>query len=325
MRKSIFKIKEKMSNSLVTICIATYNRSSLIPRAIKSVQSQAYRNIEIIVIDDGSIDNTKEVVTGFMDEDSRIRYFKHSKNKGLASARNTAIEKARGTFFTFIDDDDVWEETFIGDLIDLALDYNENWCFCCGHKSGNNCSIPYFEGSLKKYILEGYTPPVAAQFYYTKTLKEIGGYTSRIKSGVDHDLWLKLAVNGYSIKSLEKCLAIPNQNTNEERMTTNPEKRIKGIQKSLEIWEKLIVNNFGKDFFLHFKKNYYFHIYRKFLISALQNKNVKSSLIYFIRCPMKNRLLSCLLKGFFKNRFSKDDNKKINVISPSFSSFIDKN
>lgn len=314
-----------MKNSIVSVCIATYNRAELVSATIQSVQNQSYQDMEILIIDDCSDDGTEGIVSRFMRFDKRIKYIKHKKNKGLASARNTAINNSRGHFFTFIDDDDLWESSFIEEFVKVALKYDKNWCFCCGSRSNDACSIPRFKGSLKDYISKGFTPPVAAQFYYTETLREIGGYNPQIKSGVDHDLWLKLAVNGCKIKSLEKCLAIPNQDANKERITTNPEKRTRGIQKSLKIWEKLIGNNFGKDFFLHFKKDYYFHIYRKFLISALQNKDFKSSTVYFIRCPMKGRLLSCLLKGFLKNRFLKGDNKKIDEVSPSFSSFIDKN
>lgn len=90
----------------VSVIIPTYNRAHLIPRAIQSVLSQTYRDFELIVVDDGSIDNTEEVVKSFDDE--RIRYIKHERNKGVASARNTGIKIAKGKYVAFLDSDDEW-------------------------------------------------------------------------------------------------------------------------------------------------------------------------------------------------------------------------
>jgi glycosyltransferase involved in cell wall biosynthesis len=323
--KNFFEIKKKMNQSIVTICITTYNRARLLPRCLDSVLSQTYKNIEIIIVDDCSTDNTGEVVGKYQEKyPKKIKYIEHKVNKGLSAARNTAISNASGIFFSFIDDDDLWEKDYIAEFVKLALKYDKNWCFCCGTKSGKNCSIPEFEGELKKYILLGYTPPVAAQFYYTETLKEVGGYDSRIKSGVDHDLWLNLALNKYNIKSLEKCLAIPNCSGNNQRMTTDANKRIKGIEGSLNIWKDKIISGFGKNFFQHFKKNYYYHMYKKFLIIALKKGKLICLFKYFILCPVKLRFIKELFSGFLKNKIIGARNAGLSVASPSFEQFIHK-
>jgi glycosyltransferase involved in cell wall biosynthesis len=88
----------------VSVIIPTYNRAHLIGRSIQSVLDQTYRAFEIIVVDDGSTDNTYEMVKRFNDE--RIRYIKHDTNKGVASARNTGIKVARGKYIGFHDSDD---------------------------------------------------------------------------------------------------------------------------------------------------------------------------------------------------------------------------
>lgn len=90
----------------VSVIIPTYNRAHLIGRAIQSVLNQTYREFEIIVVDDGSTDNTEEVVKSFNDE--RLRYTRHEQNKGAAAARNTGIKIAGGDYIAFQDSDDEW-------------------------------------------------------------------------------------------------------------------------------------------------------------------------------------------------------------------------
>ena len=90
----------------VSVIIPTYNRAKLIGRAIQSVLNQSYRDFEIIVVDDGSTDNTEEVVKSFNDE--RIKYIRHRKNRGGSAARNTGIKVAKGEYIGFLDDDDEW-------------------------------------------------------------------------------------------------------------------------------------------------------------------------------------------------------------------------
>lgn len=90
----------------VSVIIPTYNRAHLLGRAIRSVLNQTYQDFELIIVDDGSSDNTDEVVKSF--NDVRVRYIKHKKNRGGAAARNTGIKAARGKYIAFQDSDDEW-------------------------------------------------------------------------------------------------------------------------------------------------------------------------------------------------------------------------
>lgn len=90
----------------VSIILPTYNRASLIGRAIKSVLNQTYGDFELIIVDDGSTDDTEKIVGSFSDK--RISYVKHEVNKGAAAARNTGLTIANGELIAFQDSDDEW-------------------------------------------------------------------------------------------------------------------------------------------------------------------------------------------------------------------------
>jgi glycosyltransferase involved in cell wall biosynthesis len=91
----------------ISVIIPTYNRADLVSRAIESVIDQTYQDWELLVVDDGSTDNTKEVVEKFVKKDSRIKYFLQS-NQGASSARNFGIKNSRGDFVAFLDSDDLY-------------------------------------------------------------------------------------------------------------------------------------------------------------------------------------------------------------------------
>jgi len=92
----------------VSVIIPTYNRGYLVGRSIESVLNQTYHNFELIIVDDASTDNTKEVIKKYQKVDSRIIYLNHDKNKGGSAARNTGIKAAKGKYFAFQDSDDEW-------------------------------------------------------------------------------------------------------------------------------------------------------------------------------------------------------------------------
>src|SRR4249920_3578062 len=96
------------SEPAVSIVLPAYNRASFLPAAIASIRDQQFTDWELIVVDDGSTDNTRETVAGAAASGAQqVRYF-HQANAGPAAARNAGIDQARGRYVAFYDSDDLW-------------------------------------------------------------------------------------------------------------------------------------------------------------------------------------------------------------------------
>jgi len=119
---------------LVSVVIPTCNRSALLTGAIQSVRLQTYRNLEIIVIDDASTDDTQEIVEGFADP--RIRYLRHDINRGGAAARNTGIRAAAGEYIAFLDDDDEWAPAKTDEQLEVLEDDGCDVVMCTWDQHG---------------------------------------------------------------------------------------------------------------------------------------------------------------------------------------------
>lgn len=109
----------------VSVILPTYNRAHLIKRPIKSVLNQQFSDLELIIVDDGSRDDTATVVNEFAD--SRISYIEHETNKGSSAARNTGINAATGEYIAFLDSDDEWHPTKLSKQIRYLDNLPEEW------------------------------------------------------------------------------------------------------------------------------------------------------------------------------------------------------
>jgi len=112
----------------VSAIIPTYNRATLVKEAVESVLAQTFRDFEVIVVDDGSIDNTRSVIETM--DDNRIRYFCKN-NGGCASARNFGMAKAHGDFIAFLDSDDLWPKNFLQVMLNHLESKPECGCVYC--------------------------------------------------------------------------------------------------------------------------------------------------------------------------------------------------
>lgn len=101
----------------VSIVLPTYNGAKYLKQSIDSCLNQTYRNIELIIVDDGSMDETPDIIKSYQDE--RMKYIRHKKNKGLSHALNTGFTKATGEYLTWTSDDNFYAKNAVGSMIAL--------------------------------------------------------------------------------------------------------------------------------------------------------------------------------------------------------------
>lgn len=114
---------------LVSVIIPSYNRAKLLSNAIDSVIAQTYKNWELIVVDDRSTDNTRQVVERYMNENNRIKYLVNGRSKGPAGARNHGMIHSKGKYIAFLDSDDQWFENHLWDSILVMENEDVKACF----------------------------------------------------------------------------------------------------------------------------------------------------------------------------------------------------
>lgn len=195
MRELIMR-QNKNKKSLITVYMPTYNRVDLLQRAVESVLSQDYKNIELIVVDDGSTDDTHEYLAKMAKKDSRLKYFINEKNSGACVSRNRAIFAADGEFITGLDDDDYFLSDHISSLVD-------SW-----NEIGSEYTILYVDTYIKKKSgIKKVTKKIHSckkkdlicanwigNQIFTKViyLKKINGFDGNLSAWQDIECWYRL-------------------------------------------------------------------------------------------------------------------------------------
>lgn len=135
-----------MKEKLISVIMPTYNCGKFIGETIKSVENQTYKNWELIIVDDCSKDNTKDVVNKFAEKDNRIKYCILETNQGAAVARTKAMKMARGSYMAFLDSDDLWKNDKLEKQINFMEENSYNFT-CTAYEQ-----IDENDNSLNKII-----------------------------------------------------------------------------------------------------------------------------------------------------------------------------
>jgi len=186
-------------SELVSVIIPTYNRANLLRDSIDSVLAQRYQEFQLIVIDDGSTDETEKTVSRF--RDSRITY-RYQENMGQSCARNTGLRMAEGEYVAFLDSDNVWVDTRLQRHVAL-LQQNESYDAVYG------ISIPFPvrarnaqdqierpSGWITRALLLRNFIPFNSVLIRKHLIDYIGGFDESLRSAEDYDLWLRVSVYG---------------------------------------------------------------------------------------------------------------------------------
>lgn len=198
-----------MDESMVSIVLPTYNRAHILGRAIESVLCQTYPYFELIIVDDGSTDNTERVVLNY--QDSRIRYYKLKENGGQAAARNFGIEQANYDYIAFEDSDDIWHEEKLAIQMECLMNAAPEVGFVY-HKirydmgNANDIIIPLSKGTNKEKSGDIYDllllnnlvgcPSILAK---KECVMWANGFDVEMKSLEDYDFVLKMAKKYHAI------------------------------------------------------------------------------------------------------------------------------
>lgn len=170
-----------------TIVIPSYNRGHIVGRAIESVLNQSYSDFEIIVVDDGSTDNTKEVVSQYID--SRINYF-FQENSGVSVARNNGSKLAKGDYLVFLDSDDYVKDIWLKDFFDV-LQHNLTDVVICRSRITED-----FKNDSSSFL--------AGTFAINKNVfYDIGMYDEKLRFGENTELNWRINFNNSRIKTIE--------------------------------------------------------------------------------------------------------------------------
>lgn len=279
----------------LTVAITTFNRWGLCLKAIKSVCRQNIDGVEIILIDDCSSDTMPDNIKKYIDLKG-VNIIRHKANKGLAFARNTAIDAASGKYFSFCDDDDQWPEGLAERLVKAIQIGPPEVGLAVAFPHG--CSRNAFKTILANFphltsiIRKGITPPVSSQIYKTNLVRKIGGYTQSIKTGVDHDLWISLAKIDPRVAVAWGEPAISDNDPTRDRMTTDEKGRRIGIEESLGIWKPKIIDVFGQKFYCHFCYSYQQYLDYSFFVKSYRRGKYLDAAVKSLNPRVINRLVN---------------------------------
>lgn len=229
----------------VSVVIPTYNAAELLPEAVESVLSQTYRDFEIVVVDDGSTDETPAVMEEYAED---VRYIR-KENGGSASARNRGIEEARGEYVAFLDADDRWRPAKLETQMDAhAADPTLAWSYTGARLVDHETEEILFRkcqtrrrygGDILRKLLRGNFVTPSTTLIERRVFDEVGTFdeSSLHRISEDWDLWLRIAAR-YPIKYIDEPLVEMRQHTGRKTQTMDLdaalESRLAIINKAVE-------------------------------------------------------------------------------------------
>ena len=195
------------NNKLVSVIMATYNSSETISVSLKSILDQTYKNIELLVVDDCSTDNTYEILDEYRKKYSQVRLFKNNENIGLTKSLNFLINKSKGEFIARQDSDDISNSDRIKKQLKFIYTNKLDGCTTRAFKNGTSVTprISYYLPT--KIVIKYKNPFVHGTLLIRKsTIKKINNYDERFYYSQDYKLFTDLLNAGYKISIMKDAL-----------------------------------------------------------------------------------------------------------------------
>jgi glycosyltransferase involved in cell wall biosynthesis len=295
----------------IAVIIPTYNRAKLIGESIESVLRQTFTDFEIIVVDDGSTDNTKDVVNKF--KDPRIRY-EYQENHGVSAARNNGVKMTAAEYITYLDSDDVYLNHALEKMVN-CLDMNRQVGFVYGQahimKVGGE-AYRIRESSIHDHTtvidpveqvreLLFYKPwNVSAFMVRHSCLDEIGGFNEEMWWGEDYYFFVRLAKR-YPAAYIAEAVVNVRYHDSQLQNVVKP-----GREKAfIAILQEVFEDPDFKPYVADLKDKAYCHIYRNWMVDAAYDVDMKLVRHYLImaikfypRVIIKREIMFILYKYF---------------------------
>lgn len=197
--------REIPQNVLVSVIMPTYNRAAIIARAIKSVLDQTYSNLELIVVDDASTDNTAQVVSSIADP--RVKYLRLPENSGVSAARNAGIKKARGAFIAFLDSDDEYLPERLEENLKVMEKKGEALGLVCSDFRNIEEGKVLGLGHKGRVDILWHVPSPSTWFLRKEVFDRIGLFEKVLRVGEDREFLFRFHVDGsYAIDFIKDPL-----------------------------------------------------------------------------------------------------------------------
>jgi len=281
----------------VSIIIPTHNRASLLPRAINSVLTQTYTNFEIIIVDDGSNDNTQQVCQNFINENQNIKYIKNENSVGGAEARNIGMRQAKGEIIAFLDDDDEWLPQKLEKQIEIFKQNPEvgivgtNYYWIDVEKNETKKINLCQNQSFKTLLLENTLGSFSFNAIRKSLFEKHGGIRPDMKSSQDWHFWLKLAPNTKIKISDDYLVKYYNYSGDSNRISSSTDRAIESRKKVLQDYSNQM------SFLVKLKHKLWILQRRNYIYKKIDTKIIKALTYRFFK--YSHNILQKILRSIY--------------------------
>jgi len=230
---------------IVSVIIATYNRAKTLGRAIDSVLEQSYKNLELIIVDDGSTDQTKNVVQQYL-KDTRVKYIYQENRGSNVYSMNKGIVNAKGKYIAILDDDDIWLSKYKIEKQAEFLEKNEGYVLVGtgaikAREDGKEIVrylLPEKDEDIRKKILTSSMFVHVSVLFRKAAWEKVGGYDNKFGGAADWDLWMKLGTIGKLYNIQEFFVKYTGHQIDNPSYVEKNHKKIEWLKINLELKKK---------------------------------------------------------------------------------------